>query len=168
MRARGDVSALKEIAQISRVAINVFLTARYQTGARVAKERGMSAMEIAQLQPCEPVHVDPDILASLHARLGQVGAEQALTSAIEQALARLAAVKRAASSGNLDGVAQLSLCLAELAEQTGMITCARVAQVVADTAAQGDQVALSAALARLDRIGDRSMLAVWGLEDISG
>lgn len=125
-------------------------------------------MSITQMQPCEPVHVDPDVLAGLHARLGQIGAEQALTSAIEQALARLAAVQRAANSGNLEGIVQLSQSLAELADQTGMTSCARVARVVADSALGGDPVALAATLARLDRIGDRSMLAVWGLEDISG
>jgi len=125
-------------------------------------------MSIAQLNPSEAAHVDPDALASLHARLGPNGAEQALTSAIEQSISRLGAIRKAVQQQNAAGVEQLATSLAELAEQVGMISYAHVARSVAQCAHASDSPALAATLARLDRIGDRSMLAVWGGEDISG
>lgn len=125
-------------------------------------------MTIAQLQPLDTAHVDPEILAGLHSRLGQVGAEQALTSAVEQSLARVAAIRTALEVGNTEGARQLAVSLAELAERSGMTTYARVAHDVAACAAGSCDVALAATFARLERIGDKSMLALWGLEDISG
>jgi len=125
-------------------------------------------MTIAKLCPAEPAYVDPDVLAGLHARLGQAGAEQALVSATEQSLSRLGAIRAAFENGNLDGVEQLSVALAELAAQMGMISYASVARAVAGCARVGDANALAATMARLDRIGDRSVLAAWGLEDLSG
>ena len=54
------------------------------------------------------------------------------------------------------------------AQLIGMATLARVGRHVLDCLDSGDPTALAATLARLDRIGDRSIHAVWDLEDLSG
>ncbi|MGV6811343.1 MAG: hypothetical protein ACWA47_03785 [Brevirhabdus sp.] len=125
-------------------------------------------MSISDLTPVETAHVDPDVLAGLHARLGQAGAEAALVSATEQSLNSLAAIRTAFGCGNLEGLELLSGSLGELAAQMGMITYANVARAVADCAKTGDANALAATMARLERISDRSVLSAWGLDDLSG
>lgn len=53
------------------------------------------------------------------------------------------------------------------AELIGMATLARVARNVVDCIERGNLVAIAATLARLERVGDRSIHAVWDLEDMS-
>jgi hypothetical protein len=53
-----------------------------------------------------------------------------------------------------------------LADKIGMVTLARVAQDVGLCAGRSDAAALAATLARLTRIGDRSLSAVWDLQDV--
>ena len=53
------------------------------------------------------------------------------------------------------------------ADLIGMATLARVARNVTDSYMTGNDVAVAATLARLHRVGERSIHAVWDLEDIS-
>lgn len=48
-----------------------------------------------------------------------------------------------------------------------MTTLARVARDVAELCQADDSAALSAAMARLTRVGERSLIAVWDLQDMS-
>ena len=57
--------------------------------------------------------------------------------------------------------------LVAISDQVGMTTLARVARDVTAAIDCGDDAALSATLFRLIRIGERSLTAVWDLQDLS-
>ncbi len=86
---------------------------------------------------------------------------------IEELALQLAALQQSAQADNRGELVETAGRLAQLAAQIGMVTLARVADDVARTALAADAVALAATQARLVRIGDRSLTAVWDLQDMS-
>ena len=58
--------------------------------------------------------------------------------------------------------------LARAATGLGMGRLAQVAQDVVAAALAGDAAARAATLARLERVGDRSLHAIWDLQDVTG
>jgi hypothetical protein len=123
---------------------------------------------VTELRPEEPARFDPERLEDLCRRIGEVPAEaevalalhrisDALTSLSDPDPARDAAVLRAALTA-----------LARDAGTIGMSTLALVSRHVLDCLDRGDARAFSATLARLFRVGERSLHAVWDLEDRSG
>jgi len=122
---------------------------------------------IADLRPEEGVRLDPDRLVALYVELGKTGAEQVISAAMEELAVQISAAQVAASQGAVADLAPAVRALARLAAQVGMTSLSRVAEDVAQCAARGDLVGQSATLARLVRIGDRSLTAVWDLQDVS-
>jgi hypothetical protein len=129
-------------------------------------ERRGAAEGVVCLQHDEPTRFDADRLEALCLALGDAEAE----AAVADALARIATL-----IGDLDWLiaathpSLLRLCLESLArdaDMIGMTTLAHVAEAAADCLDR-DDAARSAALARLRRIGERSILAVWDLDDMS-
>jgi hypothetical protein len=116
----------------------------------------------------EPVNLDPDRIVVLYAELGQVAAERVLSAAMEDLAVHLVAIQMAV----LDRQEQVILRgldeLGRLARQVGMRVLSQVARDLADCVAREDTVAQAAVLARLVRIGDRSLTAVWDLQDMRG
>ena len=86
---------------------------------------------------------------------------------MEELAVQISAAQVAASQGAVADLAPAVRALARLAAQVGMTSLSRVAEDVAQCAARGDLVGQSATLARLVRIGDRSLTAVWDLQDVS-
>lgn len=86
---------------------------------------------------------------------------------MEELAVQISAAQVAASQGAVADLTPAVRTLARLAVQVGMTSLARVAGDVAQCAARGDLVGQSATLARLVRIGDRSLTAVWDLQDVS-
>ena len=58
--------------------------------------------------------------------------------------------------------------LARAATGLGLVTLAQVAQEVVAASLAGDAAARAATLARLERVGDRSLHAIWDLQDVTG
>lgn len=116
----------------------------------------------------EPVNLDPDRIVVLYAELGQVAAERVLSAAMEDLAVHLVAIQMAV----LDRQEQVILRgldeLGRLARQVGMRVLSQVARDLADCVTREDAVAQAAVLARLVRIGDRSLTAVWDLQDMRG
>ncbi len=116
----------------------------------------------------EPVNLDPDRIVVLYAELGQVAAERVLSAAMEDLAVHLVAIQMAV----LDRQEQVILRgldeLGRLARQVGMRVLSQVARDLADCVTREDTVAQAAVLARLVRIGDRSLTAVWDLQDMRG
>ena len=121
----------------------------------------------ARLVHDEGVRLDGDRLAALYAELGEAGAEAVICRAMEDLASVLADLQRLAVQGDLARMPDCAGLLARVAGDIGMATLVRVAGDVADCAARGDLTALTAVLARLVRIGDRSLTAVWDLQDRS-
>ncbi len=124
----------------------------------------MSAIE--KLRVDEPVRLDPDRLVVLYAELGQLAAERLIAAAMEDLAVHLVAVQLAAQERRNDLLERGAGEIVRLATQVGMVLLARVARDVQICAARKDRMSQAAVLARLMRIADRSLTAVWDLQDM--
>lgn len=125
---------------------------------------------VTRLEPLEEVRLEPERLAELFVQLGQQGAEDVVCRAMEEIALRLAKVAAAYDAGDLSRVRKLTRSLVAICDQVGMTALAHVAADVADVAERDtgpDYVALLAVLDRLQRIGERSVIAVWDIRDMS-
>jgi hypothetical protein len=122
--------------------------------------------EIAILYPSESVRLDPDKLLALHEELGEAGAGAVIARAMDELAQRLAELRPLWREARMTDLAKRARSLIGIADQVGMTLLSRVAGDVARCAAIGDAPALGATLARLDRIGDRSLTAVWDMADM--
>lgn len=121
---------------------------------------------ITELAPEEPARFNPDCLEELCLKIGEVRAEAEVAQALHrlsEALPTLDALLRDDERAFLVAVEKLG----KDADLIGMATLARVARSVLDCFATSNHVGLAATMARLDRVGDRSIHAVWDLEDLS-
>lgn len=123
--------------------------------------------EIYDLIQSETVRLDPDRVGGLYRQLGDTGAEDVVCRAIEELAVRLAHCERLWRDRNLDELRKSARSLIAISEQIGMTALAQVAGDVTRTIDAGDPVALGATLFRLVRIGERSLTAVWDLQDLS-
>ena len=123
--------------------------------------------QVTLLEQQEAVGLDTGQLRALHARLGQSGAEDLVCRALEDIALRLSHAGhcyREARPGELRKTAQ---GIGAAAEQIGLHLLARVAADVAACIGTGDRTALGATLARLLRVGERSLCEAWELQDLS-
>lgn len=123
--------------------------------------------EISVLHHQEGVRLDPDRVVALYAELGEAGAEAEMCRSIEELAAQLGSLQQAARAANAAALVEASGRLGRLAEQIGMVSLARVAADVGTAALRGDAAGMAATLARLVRVGDRSLTAVWDMQDLS-
>lgn len=122
---------------------------------------------LAVLRHDESIRLDPDRLVALYSDLGETGAERVICRAMEELAARLTEIQRFVDERNAAAMQRSARLLIGVAEQVGMPTFARVAGDVLRTSDAGDVAAQAATLARLVRIGDRSLNAVWSLRDLT-
>lgn len=123
--------------------------------------------QITTLILAEPVRLDPDRLGELYCQLGEAGAEDVICRAIEELAVRLTHCNRLWRRGEQDELRKSTRSLIAIADQIGMSALARVAADVTQAIDAGDSVAEAATLCRLIRIGERSLTAVWDLQDLS-
>jgi hypothetical protein len=115
----------------------------------------------------ETVQVDQDQLCALYAELGEAGAEDVVCRAMEELALRLAHCNRLHLAGNTGDLRKCARSLIAIAEQIGMHKLARVAQNVIFAIDSEDAVAIVATLARLLRVGEQSLSAIWDLQDLT-
>jgi len=123
--------------------------------------------DLAVLRHEEGVRIDSDRLMALYDDLGAAGAEGVVSRAMEELTRRMSEMQDQFRSQELVTFSRNARSLGRVAGQVGMTSLARVAQDVADCVARGEAVALAATWARLARIGDRSLVAVWDMQDMS-
>lgn len=116
----------------------------------------------------EPARFNPGQLEKLCERLGELRAEAEVAHALDRLSALLDEVGRISASGDHLHLEEVLAALVRDAQMIGMATLARVGRDVLDCIDSGDRTALAATLARLMRVGDRSIHAIWDLEDVSG
>ncbi|WP_444463012.1 hypothetical protein [Rhodobacter capsulatus] len=124
----------------------------------------MSAIE--NLRMDEPVRLDPDRLVVLYAELGQFAAERLIAAAMEDLAVHLVAVQLAAREQRAELLDRGAAEIARLARQVGMDPVSRVAQDLRACVARDDRVGQAAVLARLVRLAERSLTAVWDYQDM--
>lgn len=123
--------------------------------------------KLAVLHHEEGVRVNPDCLVALYAELGEAGAERVVARAMEEMNARLSEMQRFADDGDLVGLMRSARIVVKMADQIGLTSFTMVALDVIAAAHAGDHAGQAATLARLLRIGDRSLNAVWDLRDMT-
>ncbi|MEY8837590.1 hypothetical protein AB9K41_00970 [Cribrihabitans sp. XS_ASV171] len=123
--------------------------------------------KVTALVQTESVRLDSDRLGGLYRQLGDAGAEDVVCRAIEELAVRLSACERHWRQQDWAGLRKCARSLIAIAEQIGMVALARVAGDVTCSVDTGDRVATAATLYRLIRVGERSLTAVWDLQDLS-
>ena len=116
----------------------------------------------------EGVRLDAARLVALVTELGDSAAESVVARAMEEMAVRLAEMEEHYREGDTRVICRSARTLARLAAEVGMTTLARVAADVNTCAGRGDMVAFAATWARLLRIADRSLTAIWELHGTTG
>ncbi len=122
---------------------------------------------VITLKQNEGVQVNPDRLEELYRQLGEAGAEDVVCRALEELAARLSHTERCFRELRYNDMRKSARSLVAIAEQIGMSLLAQVALDVTLCIDAGDRIALSATMARLLRIGERSLTEIWELQDLS-
>jgi hypothetical protein len=123
--------------------------------------------QVTFLATSETVRLDQDQLNGLYQQLGDVAAEDVVCRAIEELAVRLAYSERMYRENDGANMRKSVRSMVAIADQIGMHSLSRVAHDVTQCIDDNDQIALAATLARLLRIGERSLTAVWDLQDLS-
>lgn len=111
--------------------------------------------------------LDPDRLQQLYEQLGDAEAEDVVCRAMEEVAVRLSHTERLYRQERMRDMRKSANSLIAISEQIGMNALAQVARDVTRCIDIGDIVALGATLARLLRVGERSLTAIWDLQDVS-
>ena len=109
----------------------------------------------------EPVRIDARRLAEIVDELGEAAAQAIICAALEQMATALAATRDAALAGDTAELSERAEQLSRLAWQVGLPSLAGVAVDVMDCAERRDATGLAATLARMMRIGNRSLTEIW-------
>lgn len=123
--------------------------------------------QVSILNTQETVAVDSDRLNELYVQLGAAGAEDMVGRAMEELAVRLSHTERLYRQRKPADLLRSLSALMVIAEQVGMPGLLQVAVNVRDCVDAGDDVALAATLARLLRVGERSLLAIWDMQDLT-
>lgn len=117
--------------------------------------------------PNEDVRLDPERLELLYNKLGEEGADNVLSRAMEEMAVRIKQCERMHKAGSSRELRKSVHSLIAISEQIGMQTLADVAEDVTRCIDSGDWVALGSTFARLVRTSEQSLTAIWDLQDDS-
>lgn len=109
----------------------------------------------------EPVRVDVRRLSEIVDELGESAAQSIIGAALEQLATALKCTREAAMAGRMVDLIERAEMLSRLAWEIGLPTLAGVAVDVMACAERRDETSLAATLARLMRIGNRSLTEIW-------
>ncbi|MDB6178104.1 hypothetical protein PAF17_11415 [Paracoccus sp. Z330] len=119
---------------------------------------------MAQIMPLamtEPVKVDSRRVGDIVSELGETAAENVIGIALEQLALALQATEAALDADDLAQTVAHADRLSRLAWQIGLLSLAGVAMDLGTCAERRDLWALAAVRARLKRVGNRSLTAIW-------
>lgn len=122
---------------------------------------------ISRLDFAETIPIDHDRLGNLLRDFGAAGAERVVDRAVDEISSRLLIVESAWASGEFKRLAKTAQSLIPIADQVGMHLLSHVACDVASLSGTGDAPALAASVARLQRVGEGSLLAMWSGQQFS-
>ncbi|WP_411838091.1 hypothetical protein [Paracoccus sp. ME4] len=105
--------------------------------------------------------MDSRRVAEIVAELGETAAQHVIGLALEQLATALAAVDQALDRADRAQAVAHAERISRLAWQIGLLSLAGVAMDLGSAAERGDMPALAAIRARLMRVGNRSLTAIW-------
>ena len=117
--------------------------------------------QIRTLPVTEPVRVDVRRVGDIVNELGESAAQNVIELALGQLAGALTATDEALARGDLAGATGHADQLSRLAWQIGLLSLAGVAMDLCACAERHDPGALAAVRARLMRVGNRSLTAIW-------
>lgn len=123
--------------------------------------------QILTLTVSEAVRVDTQRIAGITAELGETAAQHVIGMALEQLAVILTAIETALATNDLAKAVADAERMSRLAWQIGLLSLAGVAMDLGSTAERGDMPAVAAIRARLARVGNRSLTAIWDRAAIS-
>jgi hypothetical protein len=129
----------------------------YDTGTG-AKSRFRAT--VAYLAPRDTLRFDPDPLARLYAEAGPDRAEDIVCRVLEEISYRLRGINAAHLGCEFDRLGREARGIAAVAKTIGLIDLAAAATHVHDCSKRVDATALGATVARLLRIGGRSLTEI--------
>lgn len=118
-------------------------------------------MQVCKLQPSEAVGLEFDRLERFWRKLGPEEGELALGAAMEDVAILLQEAQVAFEMADLPALRLRALSLKGLSDRLGMPLLSYVAGDVVVLCHGADPQALAATAARLQRVGERSLCAVW-------
>lgn len=122
---------------------------------------------VLRLQHHEPVRLDRSQLEVLYQNLGPAGADKVVAHALGALGQTLVQAAEQYREGQIEALRGALRTIVALAQQVGMTLLARVARDVLELSHTYDAAAFGATMARLERIGEGSLVAVWDLQDLS-
>jgi len=123
-------------------------------------------MVISTLRHEEELRLDRTTLDQLYTELGETHADRVVSRAIEELAVRLARLVEYGEANDLEKAHSSARAMCAIADQVGMVSFARVCEDVGTVSMRGDHVAFHACLSRLKRIGEDSLMALWGDAEI--
>lgn len=123
--------------------------------------------DIINIRVTEQIQLDQVRLGTLYAQLGEAGAGNVISRAMEELAVRLAQYGTLWRARNLVQLRKHARSLIAIADQIGMHRLAQVAGDVTACLDNEDEVAVAATLSRMLRTGERSLSAIWAMEDLS-
>lgn len=126
----------------------------------------VSVLKVLQIKPLENVCVDQDRLGTLYAQLGASAAEDVMCRAMEELALRLSHCEALYRQDQMSELRKNARSLIAIADQIGMSALSKAAEAVTHCIDRNDTTAIAATLSRLIRLGERSLLAVWDMQDI--
>lgn len=131
------------------------------------ERRGEAVSSVLRLKCEEPVRLDRSQLEILYQSLGPVGADKVVGHALEELGQALATASRHYREGEITPLRDEMRAIVALSQQVGMTLLARVARDALELSNTYDAAAFGATMARLERIGEGSLVAIWDLQDLS-
>lgn len=116
----------------------------------------------------EPLRFDPERLADIYIEMGESRAQDTVARMLHDLEFTLQRIKGLRRAQRLVCIAQSCARISETATELGLSSLSRVTEDVAVVAERGDEIALAATMARLERVANRSLKIVSGLHDMSG
>ncbi|MEM6306491.1 MAG: hypothetical protein AAF701_00725 [Pseudomonadota bacterium] len=116
----------------------------------------------------DAIVMDTELLGDLYENLGEACADTVICRALDDLSTHMATVERCYNTSDMAGLTQAGMAVADIAQQLGMKNLHSVAQDVGHLSSIADGPALAAAIARLVRLGDRALTAVWEVQDMGG
>jgi hypothetical protein len=123
-------------------------------------------VKIRQLNCKELVRLNPTTLDQLWEELGQERADGVIGNAMDEMAQWLSRCSKICVERNFRELRELAALINEIAARIGMIQLAQASLAVAETCETQDWPAIAATTARMVRLGERSLLEGWNLQDL--
>lgn len=123
--------------------------------------------DVVNIRVTETIQLDQVRLGMLYSQLGEAGAGDVISRAMEELAVRLAQCDTLWRARNLAQLRKHARSLIAISDQIGMQRLAQVAGDVTACLDNEDDIAIAATLSRMLRVGERSLSAIWALEDLS-